>query len=104
MTRKDAIIDIVKNVVIALVIGILATVMTQSSISLLPAFMFGFGGIPAGWKLAGHVITATSIYGIVIKLMFAIILGVFCLIYTLGKDIYYIIANKDPLTINNETE
>lgn len=94
MTKEEAIKSLVKYLLLAIVVAIICMFASgQVGIMEFFAFFLVAGGIPAGWKWASTIITATSIVGIFIKLVIAIVLGWFALPYIVIKDIYYIVKN-----------
>ena len=50
------------------------------------------GFIPFGWRWASNIITAVSLYGIVLKLMICLVLGLVAGPVTLGKDIILLLS------------
>lgn len=95
MTRQEAIKDLVKFLIIACITTVVFLLLTGTKdFSSFLLFFFMVGGIPAGWKWSSNIITAVGLYGIIIKLMMSLILGWFAFAYTIIKDVYFIIVNK----------
>jgi len=49
--------------------------------------------IPFGWRWASNIITAVSLYGIGLKLMISVLLGMFAIFIVLGGDVIRCIAS-----------
>ena len=81
--------QVIKDFVLFGVSGFLfAMAMPTGGYAMLFALVFiSFGFVPFGWKWASNIVTAVSLYGIVIKLMLSVILGFVAGPVTLGKDI-----------------
>ncbi len=63
---------------------------TAASVQTFLFIMFGF--LPFGWSWASHIVTAVSLYGILLKGGLSMFLGIAAGPVTLGMDIFSLVA------------
>ena len=87
---------VIKDVVLFVLFGfagiLFAASMGESDASVNIFLYILFGFIPFGWRWASNIVTAVSLYGIVIKGGLSMLLGIIAGPVTLGKDIISLVS------------
>lgn len=101
MTKGQAKDDFIETIATALLTGVIVALIFVfgsdmdnkffNIIALSIVYTIGFGGVIPGWKWISSIITAVSLWGIVIKLFIAVCLGWIILPVKLIRDIVYMI-------------
>ena len=94
---KKSIMNLVKDLLIAAPLFLFSIMLFSTENSLEPAVQgmltFASSGIPFGWRWASKIITAVSLYGVGIKLLISLVLGMFAIVIVLGGDVIRFIVH-----------
>lgn len=89
--KKNAFATLIKDVILAAVAWGISAMMIQSmfAMPMSDAAMMATmcAGIPFGWRWSSKIITAVSFYGIGIKLLISLLLGMFAIFLVIGLDV-----------------
>lgn len=89
--KKRAIMKLVKDLIITGLLGGLAALAFFSDASMAQSLQIfltlAVAGLPCGWRLASHIITATSLKGILIKAVISGIIGSVAIFFVLIGDV-----------------
>ncbi|MCR5603613.1 MAG: hypothetical protein K6G27_07930 [Lachnospiraceae bacterium] len=86
--------QVIRDFILFAVFGLAgALLMPTNGYAMMYVLIFiGCGFFPFGWRWASNIITAVSLYGIVMKAAISIVLGVVAGPVTLGKDIISLVS------------
>ena len=86
--------QVIKDLVLFVFFGLaFALAMPTGGYAILFICVFvAFGFVPFGWRWANNIVTAVSLYGIVIKLCLSLLIGFVAGPVTLGKDIISVVS------------
>lgn len=89
---------LIKDIIFASIFAGIAVAIYKTNgstdTSTLVSVIWAGAGIPCGWKLASKVVTAISFEGVLLKLLGALLLGIFALPIVVVMDIISAIAES----------
>ena len=94
--KNNAFATLIKDVLMAVIAWGIGWMLLKSGFAMdnsaAMAVAFYAACIPFGWRWASKIITAVSLYGIGLKLLISLLLGMFAIFIVLGVDVVKCIA------------
>ena len=95
---KNPTTTLIKDVIFALIAWGLSAMVLRSFLPDMAGYELALmssycAGIPFGWRWASKIITAVSLYGVGIKLLISLVLGMFAIVIVLGGDVIRFIVH-----------
>lgn len=97
--KKEALKALIKDLLIILILGGIMAIMLITDTSMGSGakmfFWSAITGIPFGWKWASKLITAITLKGVGLKILFSALLGCIALYVVVIRDIiHFLLASK----------
>ena len=91
--KKEAMKTLIKDLIIILILGGLAAIVIVPDVSMGAGtkwfFWSAITGIPFGWKWASKLITAITLKGVGLKILFSALLGCIALYVVTIRDVIH---------------